>query len=178
MAIDPKKLTDLSAFLDGYKMGMYFDLVLTLMELRDDTALIEHHGCKNFWELMDKTQVGDRRARYLIGTVEKLKKLGYTENQMRELFDIFHWTKLKEIAKRIEKRVAPSTLRKQYANLTTKQLSGKLNGVEKKLFTAELSNTQHKKLMSLLKKKYGLVKKGKGQGNVAEAFGKMIDADT
>jgi hypothetical protein len=41
---------------------------------------------------------------------------------------------------------------------------------------ADLPKAQYDKLFRLLKKKYGLVKKGKGHGNVAEAFGKMIDA--
>lgn len=176
MAVDPKKLDDLSAYLDGFKMATFhYDLATTLMELRGNTELIEHHGCKSFWELMDKTGIRARRARYLINIVERLNALGYTEGEMRELFDTFKWTKLSPMAKHLKKRIALRTLKKDFGGLTTENLKGKLKGKRTVQFTAQITKAQKDKLISYLDKKYG-IEKGKGHGKVGKPFGKLIDA--
>lgn len=173
MAVDLKKLKDLSEYLDGYRMGTFqYDYVIALMELRGNADLIKHHKCKDFWQLMDKTGVGSRRARYLIQTVERLRELKYTDDEMRELFDAFRWTKLRHLANRIPKRMAVSTLIKKFSGLKVTEIARE----KKVMFTANITKQQHAKLLRLLKKKYGLTAKGKGVGFVGKALGNMIDA--
>jgi hypothetical protein len=157
------------------EMGQMFDLAKVLSELAP-SGIHAKHGYPNFWAMVEDLNVGgSRKARYLIDIYERLKALKYTESQMRDLFDDFGWSNLKDIAKHLKKRIAVPTLRKKYLNLANAELRGKLRGSNRKVFTADLPLAKYNKLIRLLKKKYGLEAKGKGQGRVAEAFAKMID---
>lgn len=170
MAVDPEDMMIYNAQREN------FDLALALIESQKAKSY-ENEGHSSFREFVEDLEIDYRKAMYLIKTIRRMKRLRYTEPQVRSL--IFHigWTKTETILAGLDTRVAPSALVKKYGDMTTPQLRAEFAPKKRSstLFTATITKGRRDKLYRLLERKYGLAKtKGKKQ-KVGAAFSALLD---
>lgn len=156
--------------------GDNFQLAVGIM-LADDAREESSIG-----QILEAAGIGYRKGRYLIQITQDLERLGYDSDDWSDLIRGLGWTKTSHILNGLTRKRSVKRLIQQYSGKTVPQVkadfpSPKAKGghSSQKMFAAFLPEAQHKKLIRILKKGYGLVDTGGKKKDVSKAFAQLVN---